>query len=655
MVPGGVTEIIWHFAGYLHIAEDVARDRINYEDGALRLPPQDYTIKLVEAPLNSDLEEFDTARIAPPLLQFVQSEQFPEILDLHLNKLPFSFSSGKPLAFLPPLVAPPFVIPSPGASAGHASAGHPGHVHQELKISVTYQNGGDQTLMELNQFNGLKDNDQFQVHNDDEHIGVSAGSAVTELHNIDIPATLKAMVAEANGTIPSDLTLFQPGKASAAEFVAAHDAEMAAGTAESSQYSVEPGRYVNGELQEASAQPTPPSEDTAPAVTDDGSGQWAFLGGNSATNTAGILDLNEASGTMIVLGNYYKTNVIIQTNSFVDDDQVAVAGGEHEPGNVVTSDNKADNIAEFIQKEGIYAPLSGTFGGWKWNVDVVDGNYYDIRLLTQRNFISDNDVTLQDSYAAHFQVTAGENEQFNLANIRELSLSYDLIIVAGDYHGANWIFQHNIILDNDIVMVAAEGENGPVQLIFTGNNELLNDGSITNYGDDSFSPVSSSLEDLIAALASREGNLDPSLGALVTGNGSGVLNVLYVTGDYYDINAIYQINVMADVDTAIQFLSDPANDVTQSASAGDNEAVNKAAIVDVGSTSTYVAGEVYEDTILIQADLVSDDKDTVVHGDTETLVAEVIAFTGPPEEEHHDDAPVTKIVIQDDTLGSVLT
>ena len=72
-----------------------------------------------------------------------------------------------------------------------------------------------------------------------------------------------------------------------------------------------------------------------------------------------------------------------------------------------------------------------------------------------------------------------------------------------------------------------------------------------------------------------------------------MLNVLYVTGDYYDINAIWQINVIADVDTAIQYLNGqpPADDgtLTQSVSSGGNEASNDAIIVDVGSTSAQLS------------------------------------------------------------------
>ena len=42
MMPGGVTELVWHFFGHLRIDHDIARDRIAYEDPALPSRPDDY-------------------------------------------------------------------------------------------------------------------------------------------------------------------------------------------------------------------------------------------------------------------------------------------------------------------------------------------------------------------------------------------------------------------------------------------------------------------------------------------------------------------------------------------------------------------------------------------------------------------------------------
>jgi len=142
------------------------------------------------------------------------------------------------------------------------------------------------------------------------------------------------------------------------------------------------------------------------------------------------------------------------------------------------------------------------------------------------------------------------------------------------------------------------------------------------------------------------------------GLGTGELNILYVTGDYYDINAIWQINVIADVDTAIQLLGPPdpqfGEASQQAVTSGGNTLTNDAAIVDVGATKTYVQGDFYTDSILIQANLVDDDNDKVVYGDTETLVSELIAFTEQSDSQSDELAPTQTSIVYDDAIGSIL-
>ena len=57
-------------------------------------------------------------------------------------------------------------------------------------------------------------------------------------------------------------------------------------------------------------------------------------------------------------------------------------------------------------------------------------------------------------------------------------------------------------------------------------------------------------------LAAGMTSLDPELAGALIGHG-GPLKVLYVTGDYYDINAVWQTNITSDVDVMYQ-LAEPA-------------------------------------------------------------------------------------------------
>ena len=65
------------------------------------------------------------------------------------------------------------------------------------------------------------------------------------------------------------------------------------------------------------------------------------------------------------------------------------------------------------------------------------------------------------------------------------SIQYDLIIIKGSYHGLNVIFQNNILLDNDKIEMAADGAD-PSQSASSGDNSLLNEAAIANYGGDTF-------------------------------------------------------------------------------------------------------------------------------------------------------------------------
>ena len=136
----------------------------------------------------------------------------------------------------------------------------------------------------------------------------------------------------------------------AADFLITHDAAWADGGGEPDAHSVTPGYYVNGELQERPSETTPPAEAPELPDTGHGIGQWASLGNNFSINAALIVDIGESARTMVVKGDYFKTNAIFQTNRpLMDDDQVCVSGGDREPSS--TSDHDvATNIADFAQE-----------------------------------------------------------------------------------------------------------------------------------------------------------------------------------------------------------------------------------------------------------------------------------------------------------------
>ena len=217
---------------------------------------------------------------------------------------------------------------------------------------------------------------------------------------------------------------------------------------------------------------------------------------------------------------------------------------------------------------------------------MVDGNYYSVHAVAQVNLLSDNDVAAQVSSSSHYNLVSGNNEQGNLTQLFDGSIEYDLIIIKGGYHGLNVIYQNNILLNNDKVAMSADGAN-PSQSANSGDNSLLNGAAIANYGGDTFEGLPGNLALIQSLLAAGMTSLDPELAGALIGHG-GPLRVLYVTGDYYDINAVWQTNVTSDVNVMYQLQNQPVADlmaldpdgiVTQSVTTGGNELHNDAAIV----------------------------------------------------------------------------
>jgi hypothetical protein len=224
------------------------------------------------------------------------------------------------------------------------------------------------------------------------------------------------------------------------------------------------------------------------------------------------------------------------------------------------------------------------------------------------------------------------------------------------------IFQNNILLDDDNVVMSAEGAD-PSQSANSGNNGLLNEAAIANYGGDTNNELPGNLERIESLLAAGMTSLDPELAGALIGHG-GPLKVLYVTGEYYDINAIWQTNITSDVDVMYQLQNQPMADlmaldpdgaVTQSVTTGGNELGNDAAIVDINPDVTYVKGQIYADSILVQAELMPAASDHAIKGDTNALVTELIAFV----DDHPQDTtspPPAAIVnsVQSDPMASML-
>jgi hypothetical protein len=645
MASAAFIEIIAHFAGYLRIFEDITRDRIEYDQSLAPGAADDYTTTPphYDHPVSPD--DIDIAGSPPPAL-------LPEDPDHPDRVHPIKGLKHLPdpvLDVFPPSPIPNIPLPMTGGGGG----GGGGDFH----IKVQYQASQGQSEIEVHQHNIMFNDTTILPAN----ALLATASLVARLDS-DALATVKHMADIANAHIPNDWWMPQNGTA-ATNFLTAHDANWAADGGAPDAHSVHPGYYLNGVLQN----PAPLAPDQTPLAapaslpdTGHGLGQWVVLGSNDSTNAALIVDLTHSARTMIVMGDYFKTDAMFQTNTLINHDQISVSGGLGTPS-ISTGDNVVNNIADFVHHPGVYSMIPVTYAGPNWSVDVVKGDYYNVHSVVQDNYLFHNGVIAQTSAETHYDLVGGHNQLGNLAQIFDGTIHYDLIVVQGAYHGMNVIFQNNLLLNDDNIKMAADGTQ-PSQSVTAGHNNLLNEGTIEDYGGNSFSPLNSDAKNIDGLLANGATSLDPNLGHAVAGNGS-TFHVLYITGNYYDVNAIWQNNVTDDVNVVYQLQNHPSagvmslhpdGTVTQSVSTGHDRLANDAAIIDVNPDHAYVNGRVYTDSILVQANLLPVHQDNAVKADTHALVPELIAFVNDSQDAAHHAPTTVPTVAHNDPLASML-
>lgn len=649
MIPGGLTEAISYFAGYLRLYDDIARGRERLDGGYSETPDQDYTARTPDDDRPPVLDEMQAIGTPAPEIVVDDAQamriRFPHLP--HVALPDFDDPADYPLGGrLPPLLV--------GSAPGGGGGGF------DLTITVTYQSGGEQSETEIHQVNYLVDNDSdlFSSHN----------AWIADQLAAHADPLLGVMIQQVEAEVPPPLNFPQDTMAMISA-VAAHDQDWRDGHDAPGPAPVQPGYYLDGEAQSSAPDALNPTLtspfDVEPPDTGHGLGQWADVGSNTAVNAAQIVDVGGASGTMVVLGDYFSTSAIFQVNAYANSDTVHASAGASA---VHVDPSESTNAAGFVSNDGVFAGLPTYFAGPQWDVDVVNGDYYNVSTLVQTNYISDNDVVMQTSADTHYNVVAGDNQLVNYADVLNGDIHYDLIIVGGSYHSLNAIYQYNILINNDLITSVAQPGNSvdASQSIDTGGNQLTNAATIETYGNQQFDPIDSDIQKVIDAIAKGETSLDPSLGTLVNGYG-GPLHILYITGDYYDLNAIWQTSVMVDSNYVTQMLEAPSAGVlplhpdgtdTQSVTSGHDQLLNLASIVVAGDDQTYLGGQTYGDMILIQANLLpQEDQAAQQQPGPQSLATELVAFLN--DTTAHDTTPpqpvtTVTVTVNDDPMSSMM-
>lgn len=648
MIAGGTTDvsdIIAHFIGHLRLTDDTPRLRDGYQDPA---HPQTLQPWLPRPPVEPDPDRpLDELPSRPFRADFTsEPEVFPRLHRHPADRMPSAVADD-------PIGAGPLPQGRPSHGGGGGGGGR-GHGEATRDIDPTQQ------LLQATEINWLVDDDHVLMRLDVDH---------APLHDVDIVTTLAALSQMAATRLPADLALKGGTTADAIALVANRDAALASETREpDGAQSAPKGTYVDGVLQPPDtllrlAAPTAPSVASEPRDGLNDPGLDARTGGNLSLNTATILDDHGHATALAVKGNAYTTDAILQVNVLASRAEVSAAG-ETLMRSIVTDGNEAHNAARIADHDTSGLVRHLTFGTTAV-VDRIDGDFYGVNVVQQMNVLSDNDVTVQGNFGAYYAVHAGENLQANSFRLSEIGARYDLIIVDGDYHSTNLIHQTNVLLNDDTVRVYTARQDNASQSISTGDNVLENKAVIDRYGSEQFRPLSASLGNALDQI--QDGALPPELAAQFPSYG-GTLNILHVTGDFYDINILRQSNVVSDVDGIVQHAASAGTGTpsgaqiasTESVESGGNHLVNLAGIASVGTTSDlqFVGGQHYDTAILLQANFVTQSSQITV-GDTHNLVPEIVAFTGlaehVPVETHGPITTMTDSQMQQDLFHGMLS
>ncbi|MGO7543026.1 hypothetical protein ACC680_31165 [Rhizobium ruizarguesonis] len=380
----------------------------------------------------------------------------------------------------------------------------------------------------------------------------------------------------------------------------------------------------------AKLQEEPDDSNTSVEQTDpSGNSLDVTAGANLLVSVASVINTGVIASVTAVMGNYHQIDAISQAFVYSDNDDVAStlhsSGHSAEDAGTV-----AKNIALF-EHSTFEAPSHAdtdvaepTFPT-SWRVSVIDGDVSFVQWIEQYHFVSDNDTMTVTTSGSETTVLTGGNTSINFSSFFGMGMQYDLVIIGGNVLDINSITQISLLYDNDWVR-AEDGAD-----IQTGNNLIWNFASIHNVGTDSpFAAMPDYIVETQKAIEDRDPNMPEGLSFDVNFQGYAGLNVLYITGNLYDMTIIKQVSILGDSDDVTQAASailDINPDAKVTIDTGSNAVINIAEIVDYDSfgQTTYLAGQLYSDAILIQGGLVEHDTTQPQPAD-DRLANEVIAF-----------------------------
>ncbi|WP_292895952.1 type I secretion protein [Nitratireductor sp.] len=613
------TEAIAHFIGLFSQAVEEARLRLDYEDfKALpdtTLEPNELLNVKINIVSPYALEGFSPQiEYTPP-----PTDGFDAHVIVHVRYNPIPFQLGGQSAG-----------PVPTVGGTPSSAG-------DTEFFAEYQPPGSLAFY-LKQQAYLEDNDYLSIGNH--------GLRLTPVADAD--AALANLIEAASPLQPfSDLE--EPGSAAEIGDFIIHAPDLADafistlgegdGVIVLRGESLE-GSFLNGEeveelpdLEAHLPKKITGNEDADPVETDFSTQSTMHVeaGANVLVNEATLVNDWYGAPVLAVAGDYVHFNAISQLNVWSDNDTTSAALNGWK--SLIETPTKAFNTATIQTIDnpppaGLQNAEGAPVFPTHWQVSRIDGDLMLTNWIKQVSFVEDNDITIMSVSGGGTEIILGNNTVINASSLAELGNYYDLIIVGGNVYHANIISQTNILLDDDVVGTVGDFQTAGSASLSTSGNLLWNEASITQYGTMSFDAMPPSYMEALNQLAGGAGPAPQSLLSSVDFAGVPAIRVLYISGDVVDLQYVSQTNVLGDADQVALAKSQSSAhaDASWEISTGSNALVNQASIIDGGvNSTTYTAGSVYSDELLIQAELISSDTNLYTQS-ADALISEAVVF-----------------------------
>ncbi|MEM5469383.1 hypothetical protein [Celeribacter marinus] len=312
--------------------------------------------------------------------------------------------------------------------------------------------------------------------------------------------------------------------------------------------------------------------------------------GNIMSNSAVVVQSGVEIGLLAIMGDAHISTTLMQLN-ILDD-------GGHNAG-------ASQNIVRQVDLPAIpFLPVTAA-PDVSLSLTVIDGDFLDIMRITQTQIFDDRDVIGWSETSEHLQLASGGNVGGNATFYGLTDWNAEIVIVEGDYIAQREIIQANLADDADVFDPANSDFDDA-----SGGTNLRNSAAIALPADgDSLGEISDELASFIAAISSGDAATVDDL-AKWDADGDGRVEALLVRGDFIDVKSIRQVNILADADVVLGIPAKrtPLETEPVTLFGTDNSLSNDAVLIDAtsGARTSVLAGQIYDNTLLLDANLLGD-------------------------------------------------